>query len=179
MSKILIVDDDTVFRTRLQTVLQSKGHDTIVARNGTEGIQSARLASPDLVICDVNMDQGDGYAVLAALSKDPSTAAIPLILMTGGEQKESMRRAMDSGADDFLIKPFSPDVLLAAVDARFKKQRAQRDHEEQTKGRLVAILEATTDLVAIVDGKTQKILYLNRAGRAMIGLPETEDITRL
>lgn len=179
MPKILIVDDEESFRARVQAVLQSRGHETILARSGTEGIRSARLALPDLVICDVNMDEGDGYAVLEALRKDPTTAAIPLILMTGIEETEGMRRGMDLGADDYLLKPFTPDALLATVDARFKKQKAQREHEEQTKGRLLAILEATTDLVAIVDAKTQNILYLNRAGRAMLAVPEAEDVSRL
>src|SRR5882672_8428089 len=179
MPKILIVDDEEQFRARVQAVLQSRGHETILARSGTEGIDSARRGLPDLVICDVNMDEGDGYAVLEALRKDPITAAIPLILMTGIEETEGMRRGMDLGADDYLIKPFAPDVLLATVDARFKKQKAQREHEEQTKARLVAILEATTDLVAIVDAKTQKVLYLNRAGRVMMGISATESVRHL
>jgi two-component system, NtrC family, sensor kinase len=180
MPKILIVDDEAQFRERVQTILESKGLDTILARSGPEGIILARRELPDLVISDVNMDEGDGYAVLEALRNDPSTAAIPFILMTGsGNGPEGMRRGMDLGADDYLIKPFAPDALLAAVDARLKKQQAQREHEKQTQARLVAILEATTDLVAIVDAKTQNILYLNRAGRAMMRISAKEDVRQL
>jgi signal transduction histidine kinase/DNA-binding NarL/FixJ family response regulator len=176
MSKILIIDDEALFRTRVEGMLQSRGYETVVASNGTEGIRLARLQPPDLIISDVNMDEGDGYAVLEALRGDPVTAAIPFILMTGIEEPAGMRRGMELGADDYLIKPFTPDALLGAVEARLKKRRAQREHEEQTKARLVAILEATTDLVAIVDAKTQNVLYLNRAGRIMAGVPDGADV---
>src|SRR2546427_158756 len=120
MQKILIIDDDDLFRDRVQTVLRVRGFATEMAANGTEGIQRAQTLLPDLIISDVNMDQGDGYTVLRALREDPATAAIPFILMTGMEDPEGMRRGMELGADDYLHKPFAPDALLAAVDARLK-----------------------------------------------------------
>src|SRR5258707_266102 len=115
----------------VQLALGQKGYDVIEAGNGVSGVEVAQKELPDLVLCDVNMQKMDGYGTLSALRKEPSTAAIPFILMTGLADNAGMRHGMELGADDYLPKPFTIDALYAAVDARLRKAQTFRQVAEQ------------------------------------------------
>lgn len=131
MSKILIIDDEELLRQTTLFVLQRKGYEIHEAADGAAGVEMARRILPDLIICDINMDQMDGYAVLEAVRQDPATATVPFILMTGMGDPETMRRGMNLGADDYLDKPFSAAQLYAAVAARLKQTRVLRESAER------------------------------------------------
>lgn len=156
MPKILIVDDDAQLRSTIQMVLKLKGYEVMEADNGATALKLARAALPDLIISDINMPQADGYAALTELRKDPATAAIPLILMTGESEAAGMRKGMELGADDFLTKPFAMNALLKAVEARLKKHDVVRDTAEKKLAELRANLslmlphELNTPLVGIL-----------------------------
>ncbi len=156
MPKILIVDDDAQLRSTIQMVLKLKGYEVMDADNGMTALKLARSALPDLIISDINMPQADGFAALAELRKDPTTAHIPLILMTGESEISGMRRGMELGADDFLTKPFAMNGLLKAVEARLKKQDVIKDTAEKKLAELRANLslmlphELNTPLVGIL-----------------------------
>lgn len=115
----------------IQLALRQRGYEVIEAINGHEGIEKARAELPDLILCDVNMGKVDGYLTLAALRTEAPTAAIPFILMTGLADNAGMRHGMELGADDYLPKPFTTDVLYAAVEARLKKSQTVRDEAER------------------------------------------------
>jgi PAS domain S-box-containing protein len=178
MQKILVIDDEEAFRKPIANALRAKGYDTAEAGSGEAGLQTARAFVPDLILSDVNMEGMDAYDLLARLRDDSTTATIPVILMTGQADEAGMRRGMDLGADDYLPKPFTISAMMSAVDARFKKQLALRQEAEQTKARLLAILEATPDLVGMADAKDHRVLFLNKAGRKISGLTLAEDISR-
>ena len=131
MKKILVIDDEEWLREMIQLALRQKGYDVVEAENGEVGIEKARKILPDLILCDVNMEKVDGYLTLSSLRGDPSTAAIPFILMTGLADNAGMRHGMELGADDYLPKPFTIDALYAAVEARIKKAQALRDEAEK------------------------------------------------
>ena len=114
----------------IQLALRQRGYEVIEAHNGHEGIEKARSELPDLILCDVNMGKVNGYLTLAALRTEAPTAAIPFILMTGLADNAGMRHGMELGADDYLPKPFTTDVLYAAVEARLKKSQTVRDEAE-------------------------------------------------
>src|SRR5437868_1423756 len=130
MKRILIIDDEDWLREMVQMALAQRGYDVIQAANGASGVEVAQKELPDLILCDVNMDQMDGYGTLSALRNQPSTAPIPFILMTGLADNAGMRHGMELGADDYLPKPFTTDALYAAVDARLKKSQTVRDEAE-------------------------------------------------
>ena len=134
MTKILIIDDEEWLREMIQLALRQRGYEVVEARNGQEGIEKALQELPDLILCDVNMGKVNGYRTLAALRDETSTASIPFILMTGLADNAGMRHGMELGADDYLPKPFTTDVLYAAVEARLKKKQAVRE-EAETKFR--------------------------------------------
>ena len=115
----------------IQLALRQRGYEVIEANNGHSGIERARAELPDLILCDVNMGKVDGYLTLAALRTEAPTAAIPFILMTGMADNAGMRHGMELGADDYLPKPFTTEVLYAAVEARLKKSQTVRDEAER------------------------------------------------
>ena len=131
MKKILVIDDEEWLREMMQLALTQKGFDVVEAGNGEEGIAKARKELPDLILCDVNMQKVDGYLTLSSLRSEPTTAAIPFILMTGLADPAGMRHGMELGADDYLPKPFSIEGLYAAVDARLKKATVMREQAEE------------------------------------------------
>jgi two-component system, sensor histidine kinase and response regulator len=132
MKKILVIDDEEWLREMVQMALEQRGYNAIQAPDGAAGIDVARKKLPDLILCDVNMGQMNGYATLSALRNEPATATIPFILMTGQADNEGMRHGMELGADDYLPKPFTLDELYASVDARFKKAEAVRAQADRT-----------------------------------------------
>lgn len=131
MQKILVIDDEEIFRQATACALQRKGFETHEAGDGNEGAKQARQLLPDLIICDVNMDNMDGYTLLETLRGEPATATIPFILMTGMGDASSMRRGMNLGADDYLSKPFTAPQLFSAVEARLKKSQVLRQNAEK------------------------------------------------
>ncbi len=131
MKRILVIDDEAWLRDMVQSALEQRGFEVLQAESGAAGIEVARRDLPDLVLCDVNMSKVDGYLTLASLRGEPTTAAIPFILMTGLADPAGMRHGMELGADDYLPKPFTLDALYAAVDARLKKAETVQQQAEK------------------------------------------------
>lgn len=126
MARILIIDDDERLLETLRIGLEARGHTVLTAGSGNSGVRLATENPPDLILSDVNMRDGDGYAALNAFRNDPKTAAIPFILMTGQSTQVGMRMGMEMGADDYLPKPFSIKAAAAAIGARLKQHETIR-----------------------------------------------------
>ena len=122
MKKILIIEDEEQTRKNLATILRMEGHTALTAADGKLGLELARREQPDLILCDVMMPRLDGYGVLAALREDKATAAIPFIFLTARGERNDLRTGMNLGADDYLTKPATASELLAAIDARLKRE---------------------------------------------------------
>lgn len=121
-TKILVIEDDNVTRNLYLKGLEAKGFEMIGAQNGVVGIQQAQEHLPDLVICDITMPDMDGYGVLSRIRLNPLTAIIPFIFLTGSDERVSIRKAMEMGADDYLTKPSTLDELLRAIAVRLQRQ---------------------------------------------------------
>ncbi len=132
-SKILVIDDEPWLREMIRLALEQQHYEVIEADDGVEGAAKARELLPDLILCDVKMNnQADaGYNTLARLREDSITAAIPFILMTGFADSAGMRHGMELGADDYLPKPFKVDELYATVNTRLRKVKTVRDDAER------------------------------------------------
>jgi PAS domain S-box-containing protein len=170
MSRILVIDDESAMRRGIREMLRAAHHEVWEGEDADQGLEIVRAQRPDLVICDLHLGAGSGWDVLDAMRGDRVSAAIPLILITGTDTPLAMRQSMDLGADDFLRKPFADQVLLAAVEARLKRQQVLKAQAEQANQQLLGLLEATGDLVAIVDPLTRAVRYMNRAARRLTGL---------
>ncbi|HVD45987.1 MAG TPA: response regulator transcription factor [Candidatus Limnocylindria bacterium] len=116
--RILIVEDDVRLAATLERVLAAEGHDVELASDGLEALRRAREHSPDLVVLDVMLPGLDGIGVCRRLR---ATAQFPILLLTALGGTEERVRGLDSGADDYLVKPFAYQELLARVRALLRR----------------------------------------------------------
>lgn len=121
MKKLLLIEDDVTVRENTAELLELSNYDVITASNGKLGIDKAKQEVPDIIICDIMMPEIDGYGVLEALSKNPSTLNIPFIFLSAKTEHKDIRKGMDLGADDYLTKPFEEEELLSAIESRLAK----------------------------------------------------------
>jgi DNA-binding response OmpR family regulator len=120
---ILIIEDNLDIREGTQEILDLTGeYDVITAENGKIGVELAMKHQPDLILCDIMMPELDGYGVLYMLNKFENTMQIPFIFLTAKSERSDMRKAMEMGADDYLIKPFDDIELLNAIESRLRKR---------------------------------------------------------
>jgi len=123
MLKILVIEDDELIRETLLQLLESHSYRVIVAQNGRVGVQMALSEIPDLILCDVQMPEQDGYEVLGTLRQNSLAATIPFIFLTARDAKADFRQGMELGADDYLTKPFTKAELLGAIASRLSKRQ--------------------------------------------------------
>lgn len=128
MPRILVIEDEDEFRENILEILHDKNFVVAGASTGSIGLQLAREFQPELIICDVNMPDLDGYGVLSVLRQDPALQVIPFIFLTGLDGMQQLRQGMQLGADDYLCKPMSKTELLAAIDTRLQKQDSVKTH---------------------------------------------------
>ena len=114
---VLIADDDEDILHLVRLRLSRSGYDTVVAHEGTEALAIARTQHPAAAVLDVSMPGMDGYALSTALRADAATAGIGIILLTARAQAADVERGFAAGADDYVTKPFSPELLAGRVEA--------------------------------------------------------------
>lgn len=124
MKTILVIEDEQAVRESILDLLEAEGFQGIGADNGKVGVQLARQHRPDLILCDVQMPDLDGYSVLTALRQSADTSGIPFIFLTARSTKSDIRYGMELGADDYLTKPCTATELLGAISSRLAKQAA-------------------------------------------------------
>ena len=119
-SRVLVVEDDTRLAATLERVLIAEGHEVEVAGDGLEALRRAKLRPPDLVVLDLMLPGADGITVCKRLRE---TAQFPILMLTALSGTEHRVRGLDSGADDYLVKPFAYQELLARVRALLRRTR--------------------------------------------------------
>lgn len=115
---ILVIDDDSFILQLIQNILQPEGYDVIVAADGVYGMTLMRDAKPDLVLLDIMMPGPDGYQVLESIRKHSD---VPIIMITAKLDVDSIKQAVDLGADDYVKKPFTPAELVARIHAKLRR----------------------------------------------------------
>ncbi|HEX4890646.1 MAG TPA: response regulator transcription factor [Alphaproteobacteria bacterium] len=128
--KILVIEDETPLRERMVRMLNYAGFMAEGAADGEKGLEIALRQPPDAILCDILMPVMDGNMVAPILRANPATQKIPLIMITALSDRETYRRFMELGADDFLVKPFASEELFGAIRAQIKKYETLRSGEE-------------------------------------------------
>jgi DNA-binding response OmpR family regulator len=121
MSRILIVEDDNDIAALIEHYLEKAGHLSEIVADGGKALLSARETPPDLVILDLMLPALNGLEVCKALRMDNRTAALPIIMLTARGEESDRILGLDSGADDYVVKPFSPNELMARVRALLRR----------------------------------------------------------
>jgi DNA-binding response OmpR family regulator len=116
---VLIADDDALVVEVVKNKLSRQGYRVATATDGLSAIAALNEAPPDLVILDAMMPVHDGYHVLREMKADPALAAIPVLMLSARKQEADRQTAFALGADDYLVKPFSPDELVVRVRSFF------------------------------------------------------------
>jgi DNA-binding response OmpR family regulator len=145
--KILIIEDHDGIRANIVEILEMANYTVFEADNGKTGVEMALKHIPDIILCDIMMPELDGYGVLYMLNKHTETSAIPFIFLTAKAEHSDLRKGMEMGADDYLIKPFDDMQLLTAIDVRLKK-KASLQLQNQNITDEFKILVAKTDGLA-------------------------------
>jgi twitching motility two-component system response regulator PilH len=117
MPLILIVDDSPTEVHVMTKALEKVGYRTAAATDGAEGIRLAREMHPDLIFMDIVMPGMNGYQATRALANDPKTSSIPIIMVTSKGQETDKIWGLRQGAVDYMVKPVSPDQLVAKAQA--------------------------------------------------------------
>ena len=126
--KILVADDDPDISDLISSLLAEDHHEVVIAFDGVEAIEVAKRESPDLVIVDLNMPRSDGYEVIRALRQFDATRETPIILLTANNDEGTAAKGFAGGADDFLVKPFTPSHLRARVSTWLLRHHDQEQN---------------------------------------------------
>jgi len=124
-TRILIIDDDVGFRDLLRIHLSAAGYQVQVAEDGVTGGRALLANTPDLIVSDLNMPFLDGFELLSLLRSDAETVKIPVILLSGRSDGDTMAKAVELGAADFLTKPVTRDQLLESIEACLSRTTAR------------------------------------------------------
>src|SRR5215213_8984348 len=120
-TRVLIADDDAAIRQLLEELLQEDGYTVISTANGHELVQIAQQQIPDLILVDLMMPQMDGYEAIRQLRNDTRTAHIPMLILTAQLHTRDVVVGFESGADDYLTKPFDTAILLARIQSQLRR----------------------------------------------------------
>ncbi len=141
MVRVLVIDDEPDVLLLCRVNLRHDGHEVLEAPDGATGLALAAQEPPDVVVLDLMMPSIDGYGVLAALRGSASTEGVPVLILSAKAQLDERRRALESGGDAFLAKPFAPQELGELI-----RELATIDPVERAEARQAALRELEAKL---------------------------------
>jgi DNA-binding response OmpR family regulator len=141
MQKILLIEDNDEIRENMAEILDLAGYEVFTAADGKEGVKTAMVQIPDLILCDIMMPVLDGYGVLHMLQKHEALEHVPFIFLTAKSERLEIRKGMELGADDYITKPFDGTELLNAIAGRLKKAAALSKRIAATKDSIQQLIE--------------------------------------
>jgi PAS domain S-box-containing protein len=174
--RIVVVDDNADLRDYIGRLLASAGYAVQALADGEAALSALRISRPDLVVSDVMMPRLDGIGLLKAIRNDPALRDLPVILLSARAGEEARIDGLESGADDYLTKPFSARELVARVGANLSMARIRREAAaaiRTTEARSAAVLEGMGEGYVLL-GRDFRVLQINREGLRMDGRPASE-----
>ncbi|MDP7088815.1 MAG: response regulator transcription factor [Dehalococcoidia bacterium] len=150
--KILVIEDDRILREALRYNLVAAGYEVVVASDGGEGLVSARQSSPDVVVLDLMLPSLSGMEVCKALRRDGSI--LPIIMLTARDSEIDRIGGLESGADDYVTKPFSMRELIARVTAQIRRMQMIKSISQNTTDEIL-------DLGELVINRASRNVTLN------------------
>ena len=123
MARILVADYDVDIRELIEFKLSTHGHEIVAVNDGAAAVAACREYKPDLAVLDVMMPGMSGLDAIRVIRSDEAMADIPVILLTARAQESDVETGFDSGADDYITKPFSPRELASRVQALLARPR--------------------------------------------------------
>lgn len=115
MTRVLAVDDSPTIRMLLRSALVERGYDIVEAEDGLAALEALKTGTPDVVITDINMPRMDGFGLIASIREQACHSSLPILVLTTESSPEKRTRAREAGATGWIVKPFNPDKLDAAI----------------------------------------------------------------
>jgi CheY-like chemotaxis protein/two-component sensor histidine kinase len=169
MSRILLIDDNDELRFAAKDFLELEGFEVLEASNGTSGIDLALHHKPDLILCDILMKHIDGFEIRNTLKSYPDTNIIPFIFWSALSEFDDIRKGMELGADDYLVKPVSHDSLIKAINTRIEKANALQQHIQinldEFRNRIIKMLPR--ELITPLNGILGSAKLIKQFGKEM------------
>ncbi|EPX61536.1 Histidine Kinase [Cystobacter fuscus DSM 2262] len=147
--RLVLADDNADMRAYVRRLLTDAGYSVEATADGVEALAAVRARPPALLLSDVMMPRLDGFGLIKALRGDPSTAELPIILLSARAGEESSVEGLEAGADDYLVKPFSARELLARVEGALRLARLRRETNDTLR-------RANESLEARVEQRTRE-----------------------
>ncbi len=126
MAKILIAEDERDIRELVNFSLQFGGFTVVQAANGAEAVEQAQKEMPDLILMDVRMPKMTGYEACRQMKTMPTLRDIPVVFLSAKGQESEIQTGLESGAEEYILKPFAPDELVKQVQAVLDRVAARR-----------------------------------------------------
>ncbi|MGE5340184.1 MAG: response regulator [Candidatus Omnitrophota bacterium] len=146
--KILFVEDELSLQKSIAYILTKEGFSVISARTGEEAVQLAKKENPDLLLLDLGLPGMDGFDVCKILKRDPQTASLFIIMLTGKKMVEDITRGLNEFADDYITKPFEPAILIARIHAVLRRKSKSVEPDSEAEKNRIEWPPITIDLNA-------------------------------
>ncbi|MBB3115669.1 MtrAB system response regulator MtrA [Corynebacterium bovis] len=188
-AKILVVDDDPAISEMLTIVLQGEGFETVVVGDGAEAVEAARREDPDLILLDLMLPGMSGIDVCRTIRED---STVPIVMLTARTDTVDVVLGLESGADDYVHKPFKPKELVARVRARLRRSPEDRDeplelgdlvidipgHQVTRNGREIPLTPIEFDLLVALASRPREVFTREELLERVWGYRKSSD-TRL
>ena len=178
-TKILLVDGDASLQKSLAFILEKEGLKVLSAKTGEEAVILARKERPDLILLEILLPGIDGYKVCQILKKDPLTADIFIVLLTGKKKLEDVVFGLKEYADDYIFKPFEPRILIARVHALLRRKNKSMNggrhilefggltidldaYQVRAVGKIIELTKTEFDILSLLAGNPNKVFTRSR-----------------
>jgi len=178
-ARILCVEDDLNLQKSLSFILWREGYEVHCAQTGEEALEIVRREKPDLILLDLMLPGIDGHRVCSILKKDPNTSEILVIMVTAKKRMEDIVAGLKDYADDYVTKPFEPQVLLARIQALLRRKVKPAGDQETTLeidglvinrgtyevlagGRKIGLTKTEFEILALLAGKPNQVFTRSR-----------------
>ena len=138
--RVLLIDDEQFYFKLLQKSLKAADYQLEYAKSGSEGLAKIPSFNPELLIVDLKLPELDGFEILRRLRRDPKFSYIPVIVITSQDELSDKLKAFELGADDYLVKPFQPEELVARMGILARRGRAMQIAQKETTGASAATI---------------------------------------
>ncbi len=158
--KILVIDDEQALIEIVKEILEDKGFDVFTALEAEPGFQKALEVKPDLILLDVKLGASSGYEVCRRIKDDPNLRFIPVIMLTGRDLVRDELDGFKAGADDYITKPFKPNLLMARITSAM--ERSARDLDANSLTHLPGNRRIIDEMQKRIDARQKfSVLYLD------------------
>ena len=159
--RILVADDEEKNRRLLHDILETQGHEVVLAEDGQQALEKAFAESPDVILLDVMMPKLDGYEVCSRLKKDSRSAPIPVLMITVLTARADRIKGVAAGADDFLSKPIDREELVLRVRNAVYRKRLYDELQNRCR-ELQAMAELRESLTSLINADTDALAFAMR-----------------